>query len=170
MFIFYPMVVCMLVPFTILSWVLSPLLALLVREDGNLPEGLKWFQTFDAKVDTGWIDGYYKRPETPTQLWWARVKWLCRNPAYGFAYWALGADFYPEQWQVRSWRRGTNHVFFAWSDDLYFDLHFRLGWFAGKFGWKAFNMWDEPAGTWKVVRWGPDWVIPACFSPHLKFK
>jgi hypothetical protein len=70
---------------TILTVLLSPLLALTISTEGYLPAWLSWFQTPDAPAigDKGFQE---------TQMSWTTNKyiyalfWLCRNPAYGFDY------------------------------------------------------------------------------------
>jgi hypothetical protein len=103
-----------------IAWLLAPLLALTafatedpVSKEGDLPRGLRWFQTHDAPLDELW------RPSTPAEpwrapdlylkhvralagtsaedvrahamlRWWARTLWLWRNPAYGWRAHMLG--------------------------------------------------------------------------------
>lgn len=67
---------------TLLAILLSPINALLVNKDGNLPYLLRWFQTPDAPA---WGDESFKEVETPNDSTYVRtVKWLVRNPAQGF--------------------------------------------------------------------------------------
>lgn len=172
MFLAYPAYAALLLAFTWLQWLFSPLLALLVNAQGHLPHWLMWFETFDATVDEGWQGGYYPKPNSKLALWWCRVKWLCRNPAYGFAYYPLGLEFNPDDWSVwfKRYPNGRDMLFFAIGPDGAFDLHFRFGLFAGKFGWKCYNTFDEARLAWKTKPWGPEWRIPCCFSPQLIFR
>lgn len=70
--------------------VFSPVAALFVR-DGKLPHFWKWITTHDAPIDSGHIDGYWPTPTTKRGLYWSRVKWIWRNPAYQVDHW-LGYD------------------------------------------------------------------------------
>lgn len=67
---------------TLTAILLSPLLALFVDGDGNLPHYLRWFQTPDNPC---WGDEPFRINETPNDSTYIRtVKWLVRNPAQGF--------------------------------------------------------------------------------------
>lgn len=98
---------------TLLTWVLSPVLAALsfTTRDGNLPRWCYWLQTHDNPLDSLWIgeEGathrlidakdyawlYKYTNEQIAASWWlkyrARMMWLIRNPAYGVAN-QLGMD------------------------------------------------------------------------------
>jgi hypothetical protein len=69
--------------FTILAAILSPVLALFVQENGQLPVWLKWFDTPDNSTygDQAYRDNQMKGV---TSKWWIATCWLARNPAYGF--------------------------------------------------------------------------------------
>lgn len=77
------------IAFTLLAILLSPILALLVKSDGYLPDWLSWFQTPDNPAIG---DKMFQE----NQMSWTKSKylyalfWLCRNPAYGFDH-AIGA-------------------------------------------------------------------------------
>lgn len=164
----YPFYVILLLSFTVLQWVTSPLLALCVNAEGHLPRYLRWFETFDASVDEGWLGGYYRLGWGGK--WWARTKWLCRNPGYGFAAGPLGITFWEEDWEVwfKRAKNGRDMIFFAWGPALSFDLHFRWGILGGKFGWKAWNNFDEQRLGWKSREQGRWGSLPCCFSPQIK--
>jgi len=152
---------------------------LFASEDGWLPNWLTWLQTFDASLDAGWRDGYYKRDTVPwwerpfvylggtpsrANRYWMRVRWLYRNAAYGFCYWPLGIPFVAEDWVVDRYTEypdGT-HDFEAHTKD---GRHFCVMLATGlKLGWKASHMWT---GTgWSTTPWGPEMRIPLCFTPR----
>ena len=138
---------------TFLTWLLAPLLALCVTEiDGRewLIKPLRWFQTFDAPLDEWRCGTYYKNCNwlkwdftKPTHRYLARVFWLYRNPAYGFAQYPLGINAgrllsvtYHGKWDNGS----NNREFTRWENAF----NFRAQWFFyGKrylrinIGWKA---------------------------------
>src|SRR5574339_517542 len=98
----YPLLALIDVLFWLSSWMFfNWWIAIFANSDGWLPSQLKWFQTFDAPLDAGWRDGYrsYQQPVGPFSRFWQRTKWLYRNSAYGFSYWALGRKFDPAQWE-----------------------------------------------------------------------
>lgn len=75
--------------FTLLAWLLAPVLPLFASRNGWLPDWLAWFQTPDNSLDgdTGWINEHWQfRYWLPAPLctYVGRVGWLWRNPAYGF--------------------------------------------------------------------------------------
>ena len=79
------------VALTLATWLLSPILALPIFVtviDGRewLIKPLRWFQTFDAPLDEFTYGGY----GTASSKYTNRIKWLCRNPAYGFAQYPMG--------------------------------------------------------------------------------
>lgn len=65
------------IPFLLLSVILAPFLPLAAIGKPRLPKWLSWFMTPDNDFpgDKGWRDTYLNR-----------VRWLLRNPAYGFAW------------------------------------------------------------------------------------
>lgn len=131
---------------------------------GYLPRWLKWFQTFDASLDWGWQGGTPGFNPDGSQHW-NRVKWIYRNPAYGFAYWALGISFDPARWRVRRFVSTPSlELFVATGPNGLFNLYYhgRLGML--KLGWKAWNYYDTSTGRWKTKPWGPVWRAPATFS------
>ena len=123
MFLLYPFAAMLSAFFALLTWVLAPLLALTVC-DGYLPKYLYWFQTFDnsfvsGPLSMGWVPGYV-----------SSVRWLWRNPSYGFDMFLLGIKFDKSEWTVM---RDEPNCFFAYS--RYGAFSYRGAWF--KFGWKA---------------------------------
>lgn len=123
----------------------------------RLPEWLAWFDTFDGTLDAGLQPG-------ETSSYWTRMRWLYRNPAYGFSYWALGARFIPGEWWVE---RCDSDTFHATSQDgrfnwnvVRFGLRIKLGWKA----WNYFQAWDK---SWDTRPWGPEMRVPFVFSISL---
>jgi hypothetical protein len=87
--------------------ILSPILALScfveIRNGREwlIPQ-LSWFQTFDNPVDAYGVDGYWKADGYATipSPYICRLRWLQRNPAYGFGKsWLMGAE--PPAWQFK---------------------------------------------------------------------
>ena len=89
--------------FNLLALVLAPVLPLFATEsfgacDNNnstrteprLPPWLSWFQTPDNSLNG---DGTFERLNPP--CYWSQVKWLWRNPAYGFERSVLAARIRP---------------------------------------------------------------------------
>lgn len=145
MFLIYPFMALVSVFFALLTWVLSPVLALLVQADGNLPKYLYWFQTFDNPVTAGKSAPY----NWPYSQYVCNVLWLIRNPAYGFDMFLLGASFQADEWTVVV---DTPNKFFAYSKWGAFS--YRGAYF--KWGWKA---WARLSGV-------PNWTqynrVPIC--------
>lgn len=126
-------------------------------KNGWLPTWLDWAQTFDNSLDSTVTGPGY----------WGRVKWLYRNPAYGFSYWVLGVPFNPEEWKV--WvHTGSEETkdlyFYAVGPNGQFNEHYYRDGEHVKRGWKAWNMWDAEKKQWKTEPWGPQWRIPFVFS------
>lgn len=141
--------------------------ALFASEDGWLPRWLSWFQTFDATLDSGWKDNYagYTMPSSALGRWWQRTKWLYRNPAYGFSYWALGRAFDETKWHVLVWRRSAEfEVFIAYGQGM-FNVTYYGAQGTLKLGWKAWNYFDPGLSRWKPgYVWGPEKRVPLAFS------
>lgn len=157
--------------FTALAYILSPLVALFCKDDGYLPNWLAWFQTFDAPLDAG-VNDKYPGFDPADSKWWNRTKWLWRNPAYGFCYWAIGIPFDPTQWVVDSYVKNADGTasFKAHSiDGKYFNIMTATG---TKLGWKAWNYFlgldADGKPQWKTAPWGPEWRTPICFTPSIK--
>jgi hypothetical protein len=164
--------------FTGLAYVLAPFVALYCKDDGYLPKWLSWFQTFDAPLDAGWQDGYFKilapgpKP-TGAELWWLRTRWLWRNPAYGFAYWPLGEVFDPKEWIVTKYESGADYTNFhaQTKDGRLWCVSYNGVWGSWKLGWKAWNyfqgMDEQGAPKWSDKPWGPEWRVPHSFTPNI---
>ena len=123
----------------------------------RLPNWLAWVDTFDADLDAGLATG-----EVAT--YWTRVRWLYRNPGYGFGYWLLGATFDPIQWRVKSYRDDGDLTFFAVGPGGRFNLHVTRFGIRLKLGWKAWNNFEADTGTWNDQPWGPESRIPLTAS------
>ena len=87
---------------TILTVILSPVLPMFATEqygplDNNsaqgfgprLPKWLSWFQTPDNSLDG---DATFERLNPPSYM--SKIKWLIRNPGYGFSVHYLTAPYY----------------------------------------------------------------------------
>lgn len=160
----------------VMGWIIAPLLinwwAPLFAYDGEatdrgvitkgprLPNWLAWFDTFDATLDAGLKPG-------ETSSYWTRMRWLYRNSAYGFSYWALGRPFDPSQWHVVAVRTSAPMNFEAFGPDDQFNHMFIWCGIEFKLGWKAWNYFDiDPQGieAWKREPWGPEMRVPFVFS------
>lgn len=79
---------------TLLAFILSPLIAAISVITGkNQVSGfLSYFYTHDASLDGGIEQGKdgYDPNAKGVKLWWQRVSWICRNPAYKFVAHVLG--------------------------------------------------------------------------------
>lgn len=133
MFLVYPFMALASWSFAVLTWVCAPLIALTINPSThNLPTWLYWFQTFDNDFVTGpqsvgWKPSY-----------WSSVRWLWRNPSYGFDMFLLGCPWtQASDWTVVS---DTPTCFLAYSKWGAFS--YRGVWF--KWGWKA---WARLSGT-----------------------
>jgi hypothetical protein len=158
----------------LISYPLSLILPLFCKDDGYLPDWLCWFQTFDAPLDAGWRDGYFRPRYLPSpegfELYWLRVRWLWRNPAYGFCYWPLGLPYDPKEWVIDLLvHEGTQLTeFHAYTKD---GKHFCYTNSNGvKLGYK---LWWALDANWKLVdklppSRGPDNRLPICFTPRFK--
>lgn len=74
--------------------ILAPVAALFTKtKEGRvyLVPFWAWVTTHDAPVDSGHVDGYWPSPSTKLGLWWSRVRWIWRNPAYSIDH-RLGYD------------------------------------------------------------------------------
>jgi len=76
---------------TLSTWVLSPILSLwsVIAGIDVLPYPFSLFHTHDNTLDGGQKQGY-RIGAKGIELWWQRVRWLCRNPCYGFNAYVLG--------------------------------------------------------------------------------
>lgn len=150
----------------------APLIALFCRADGYLPNWLCWLQTFDAPLDAGWRDGYFQPSGAPAPtgiaLYWMRVRWLWRNPAYGLCYWPLGIPYAPDDWvvEILTHDGATLTEFKAHTKDGRHFCHTNSG--GLKLGYKLWWALDE---NWKLIEKlptsrGPDNRLPICFTPR----
>lgn len=145
------------------AYPLTPLVVLFASKDGWLPGWLRWFQTFDATIDSAWQDSYqfcidatpsnwfqyvwtYRgAPDTPTglNLFMLRCRWLWRNAAYGFDYWPCGLVYDPSQWIVDVCDV-TNGILTKFSARTVDGLHFCYTDSKGtKLGWKLWWALDS---------------------------
>lgn len=148
--------------FTLLCYFpLNFLAPLFASQEGWLPRWLSWIGTFDASLDAGWKDGYFTKGTKPWSLWWARVRWLMRNPAYGFAYQVLGIPFDKTAWKAFFKQGAWGELFLAKSKSGHFNLTSRIFGQRFKLGWKAWNYFSVEEGGWKKeYQWGPEMKAP----------
>lgn len=141
--------------FTVLTWILSPVLVLFADRHGDLPWYLSYFQTFDATLPKGY---------------WNAVKWMCRNPGYTFDLKVLGLKWVKEDWKLIKFSNpDEHHVFFLainkktcafnlyyYNEDNYTMLRYV------KLGWKAWNFFDIPTKTFSKTWEGTEGKVPIC--------
>lgn len=133
----------------------------------RLPTWLKWFDTFDASIDAGWLDGYFEpkgahSASYPPNFWLRKYyqwKWLQRNTGYGFAYWPLGIEFDQGDWDVHTARFDADGsvLFVATSWQGYWCIGYGGKWGSYSLGWKAKNYWWPGDNKWSTNPWGPEW-------------
>ena len=149
---------------TLATWVLAPILALplfITKIDGRewlIPQ-VRYFQTHDAPVDEWYRSTYWKSCNwltwdftKATHRYLARYFWMCRNPAYGFAYHVLGVK--PTQdkvvtGSVGKWDSGvSNWEFTDWGSAF----NFRAQWFFTTNFYLRINIgWKQHTGFAKVM-------------------
>lgn len=141
----------------------------------QLPDWLKWFDTFDNSLDVSWLHGYFDRDyhsfDAPPPFWsrkWMQIRWLYRNPDYGFSYWAQGIQFAATEWKFKYLTFKNGHtLFLAWSVKGYFTLMYD-GWVTSKLGWKTWGYWDPERKDWRINwQWGPESRAPLGFTPFM---
>lgn len=137
----------------------------------RLPKWLAWFDTFDASTDAGWRDHYFTDKYTvdnPPKYWrrkWYQVKWLYRNPAYGFSYSVLGINMDVKQWEYTYTKYTDGDLWLALSKDGHFNVAYGGKWGSYKLGWKAWNYFDSSTQQWKPnYQWGPKMRTQCVFS------
>ncbi len=143
--------------YSFINW-WAPLFA---DEAGYLPNWLKWVHTFDDTLDAGTRDGIFPASNS---RYGNRVRWLHRNPAYGFGYYVLGIPFVAADWTVEKYDAATGE-FTARCKNGHYNKRFVWRGIRIKFGMKAWNMFDRETGAWKTEAWGPEMRIPFSFSP-----
>lgn len=159
--------------FTLSCWGLINWWApLFITSTGHLPRWLKWVDTFDDVLDAGTRDGVFPAKDAGYKN---RVRWLNRNPGYGFSYYVLGIRFDATEWMVEEYdeKAGTftararsghyNKRFVVWQPRQL--RSWRLPGLRVKYGMKAWNMYDTDTKTWKTQAWGPEMRISFSCSP-----
>lgn len=120
----YPMMAIIAIIFTLLSWILSPILALysVIFNVKILPGFLQYFSTLDDDLD----GGQHQQPDsypsgvTGFKLWWQRTCWICRNPSQGWAGRVLG--FSDEGFKIISETDGIETMQWSSGGDEYFNI------------------------------------------------
>jgi hypothetical protein len=134
-------------------------------KENRLPKWLTWFDTFDADLDRGVTDGFFTGPPS----YWNRVKWLYRNPAYGFSFFVLGVPYKKTEWILKYYVPATPSApesFFAYTPQGYFNAVFVKFGLKFKIGWKAWNHFNVKDGKFYDSMWaatGHD-MLPFVFS------
>lgn len=158
--------------FTLISYPLALVVVPFCQSNGYLPNCMAWFQTFDASLDSGWKDGYfnvtYNVEPTGWTLYWLRVRWLWRNPAYGFCYWPMGIPYVPEDWDIvlkvmnpdgtlAEFEAHTlDGKYFCYTNDKNVKLGYKLWWALDAEGQLLPRLGPDR---------GPDNRLPICFTP-----
>lgn len=120
--------------FKLLTWVLAPVLALVaaVVQKAALPGPLSLFHTHDAPV---WGEG--KKPKGFGEWYKDTLKWILRNPAYGFAAKVLGVpvDTVVKEWEKDGWEYKSllsHPTFWLYARDIYYTktryVKVQIGW------------------------------------------
>ncbi|QRE00246.1 hypothetical protein [Burkholderia phage BCSR5] len=142
-----------------------------------LPWWLKWFDTFDASTDEYWYGNYYNEdksvpnpygPDNPPPFWlrkWYQIKWLYRNPMYGFSYWVTGIKFDASQWDYLY--DPVTKEFHAHDSSGHFTI-MKDGLLTQKLGWKTWGYFDNANLQWREGwSWGPEMRAPLGFTPLM---
>lgn len=144
--------------FTLLAWILSPLLSAISVIFGvsTLPGIFQWFSTINDDLDGGQHQVGYKKDVKGFRLWWQRTCWICRNPAHGWAAYLLGfktGDFEvlyhtesakesssSNKISISILKTADGRIWFAYKRDIpFFKNHYLKVWI----GWN-----DKPYGGW----------------------
>jgi hypothetical protein len=161
---------------------LTPLIVLFAnKDDGYLPRWLCWFQTFDAPVDQGWIGNYFTNA-TPNNWWervWSysgqgtpsgfnrwllRIRWLWRNPAYGFDLWPLGMNYDPSDWVITI-LEVTNGQLMRFAAQTKDGKHFSYCDHTNrKFGWKLWWALDTTKWTLQSIEEFTHVAVPSYYD------
>ena len=136
----------------------------------DLPGFFRWFGTFDASLDEGWAGGYFAThyPLDTYPPYWTRkayqIRWLYRNPSYGFSYYALGTAFDPKAWTATYSKIGNVERFTAVSTNGHFNWMYTGPLGTYKLGWKAWNYFDPTNNEWRNTPYGPSMTAPEVTS------
>lgn len=151
MFLIYPFFILGSIITTLMAYIVNPIIPLFADKDGNCPKYLYYFQTFDMPLPPNY---------------WDAVKWLYRNPAYGFDLFVFGIDFFPEDWVVV---KNTDTMFFAYDRVTgAFTFKHEGGKYlpAMKLGWKVFWFRREDGSFSDGKAAWNNWLAraPFCFT------
>lgn len=159
----------------IIATLLSPLIALCIKSNGDVWWIFKWAVTHDAPLDAWWTDGYqmdnwvkkrYTQEDYDNKSWirwYSRMKWIVRNPAYGWSKWIgydqRGMDMVKHKDGSHLWDKGYPNTSyytavnargqkaFLFQKQIYlFGTQFCIEIYLG---WKLF--WNEPDQTCMAV-------------------
>ena len=149
----------------VLAYLLAPVLPLFATKENHLPKWLAFFDTPDNPIDG---DGGFKEQHAPfkgEQTGWRRyinrVRWLWRNPSYGFNWTVLA--YHPKAGEVARVIYGTRKTI---GGDLKLG-----GWYFARQGsaWQLFinHHWNETHCCkfnfgWKLWMEAPSYT---CYCP-----
>ncbi len=160
----YPVWAILSLAFTVFAMLIGNRVAVLFCDwKGNLPRWLKWFQTFDATCDEGMLarrrylaagspageypwDDYIAEPTSRSDEYQNRLRWLNRNPAYGFDYALFGIHWCDEDWLVIKYETSGKYTLFIATGPAW-NIYYQGPWGTYKLGWKAWNNFKD--GKWK---------------------
>lgn len=157
-----------------LATTLSPLIALCIKRNGDVWGMFRWAVTHDAPLTAWWSDGYQmnnwvKKKYTQADYdskswirWYSRMKWIVRNPAYGWAkkigYDQEGMVMVKHRDESRLWDKGYPNCSyytavnakgqkgFLYQRQIYIYKQYCIEIYLG---WKLF--WNEPDKTCMTV-------------------
>lgn len=144
---------------TLLTWFIAPFLPLFAEMRdvpwANEPRPMLkgWliiFQTYEEDLDCGHRRGKYWTIDTSSkiQVYWSRVRWIWRNPAWGFNFYLLGRNIeypfleYYDENEVTSIIDSKGYFCKRWRFSI-FGLKLRFRW-----GWKFFRC-NKDCDVWK---------------------
>ncbi len=145
---------------TIVTWIICPILPLFtVYRETQYSNGKKvpvlpgifyLCMTHDTDLDAGHRNNHYWTidPNSKWQVYWSRVRWIYRNPLYGFQHYVLGCWVQiPFRWYFNEHEitdiMQKNGYFCRRNKFKLFGIGFKY-----KFGWKLFRH-DKPEDIWK---------------------
>lgn len=156
-----------------LAFILAPLAAMFIaRIDGreHIHPFWSWITTHDAPIDAGRVDGYFQVPDNALGRYWARVKWIWRNPAYQVSHWLgydqRGVTTAPDRFKDDRWDTGEPNRAFWRVVNRRGQVAFL---YQRQMHWWRFTL--EMQFGWKLYRRDPDQRCMLAFriSPFKKY-
>ena len=167
-----------------LAVILSPVIALFTNKDGEIISPFQWAVTHDAPIDSWWKDNYepehwlrkkYSQQDYEAKVWvrwYSRMKWILRNPAYGFAhklgYNQHGMKIITHKDEGHLWDKGYNNLSFYTAVNTAKTKAFMLQW--QWFYYKQYCV--EVYLGWKLFRNDPDQkcMLSIRISPRRRYE